>query len=381
MLQFDRPQNQSQTLTKTAFAEPLEVKQELVPIDINTQTTAVVEKVKNSPEVQALVRQIDISNTQSLMAFGKNASEEVASFADSILRTMERTKTEDAGQMILQLKKIMDTFDIKDFEKQNPGFLEKLFNRAKNTIEEIFKKYHSMGDDVDKVHIQLRQYEAEINKANDSLDEMFDRNLTYYEELQKYIVAGEMASEELATSLIPEWEQRANQTGDQYDRVTVQNLHQAKDMIDQRVYDLRLAENIALQSMPMIKSIQFGNYNLVRKINSAFVITLPVFKQSLAQAIMLKRQAVQAKALKALDDTTNELLLKNAQNTALQSKMTAQLATGSFVQIETLQKTWETIMQGIEETKQITVEGQRKRKEETLKLEEFKKAYEQKRLT
>lgn len=376
MLKYDNPRE-----TQMNGAGTLEMKQELMPVDITKQTTAVVEKVKNSPEVQALVQQIDLNNTQSLMTFGSRSAEEVSKFADSILRSMEQTKSEDAGKMIVQLKTIMDKFDLKDFEKTNPGLLDRLFNRAKNQIESIFRKYHSMGDEVDGVFVQLRQYESEINRTNDNLDEMFDRNLAYYEDLQKYIVAGEMASHELANSLIPEWEKKALQSGDRYDQVTVQNLQQAKEMIDQRVYDLRLAENIALQSMPMIKSIQYGNYNLVRKINSAFVITLPIFKQNLAQAIMLKRQAVQAKALKALDDTTNELLIRNAENTALQTKATAQLASGSFVQIETLQKTWETIMQGIEETKQIQIDGQRKRQEDTLKLEEFKQAYEQKRLT
>lgn len=374
-MQFERPQ------TTGTMVNTLEPSQELIPVDIKKQTTSVIERVKNSHEVQTIIQSIDLNNTQSLMAFGSKSAEEIARFSDAILRNLETTKTENAGNMIMQLKSIMDKFDLKDFEKENPGFIDKLFKRAKNSIEAIFAKYNTMGAEVDKVFVQLRQYESEINKANGQLDEMFNQNLSYYEELQKYIVAGEMASEEIATKMIPEWEQKANLSGDQYDRLAVQNLHQAKEMIDQRVFDLRLAENIALQSMPMIKSIQFGNNNLVRKINSAFVITLPIFKQNLAQAIMLKRQAVQAKSLKALDDTTNELLIKNAQNTALQTKATAQLASGSFVKIETLQQTWETIMQGIEETQQITLDGQRKRKEDTLKLEEFKKAYEQKRIS
>lgn len=374
-MQFERPQ------TTGTMVNTLEPSQELIPVDIKKQTTSVIERVKNSHEVQTIIQSIDLNNTQSLMAFGSESAEEIARFSDAILRNLETTKTENAGNMIMQLKSIMDKFDLKDFEKENPGFIDKLFKRAKNSIEAIFAKYNTMGAEVDKVFVQLRQYESEINKANGQLDEMFNQNLSYYEDLQKYIVAGEMASEEIATKLIPEWEHKANLSGDQYDRLAVQNLHQAKEMIDQRVFDLRLAENIALQSMPMIKSIQFGNNNLVRKINSAFVITLPIFKQNLAQAIMLKRQAVQAKSLKALDDTTNELLIKNAQNTALQTKATAQLASGSFVKIETLQQTWETIMQGIEETQQITLDGQRKRKEDTLKLEEFKKAYEQKRIS
>ena len=56
--------------------------------------------------------------------------------------------------------------------------------------------------------------------------------------------------------------------------------------------------------------------NLVRKINSAFIITLPVFKQALTQAIMLKRQRLQTEAMSALDAKTNEMLIRNAQNTA-----------------------------------------------------------------
>ena len=92
-----------------------------------------------------------------------------------------------------------------------------------------------------------------------------------------------------------------------------------KDMLAQRVYDLQIAENVAIQAAPMIQTIQMSNFNLMRKINSSFVITLPIFKQCLAQAIILKRQEIQAKSIKQLDDKTNELIVRNAQRTAAQS--------------------------------------------------------------
>lgn len=108
-------------------------------------------------------------------------------------------------------------------------------------------------------------------------------------------------------------------------------------MLEQRTQDLRTAENVAMQSIPMIKTMEFSNYNLVRKINSAFIVTLPVFKQALAQAILLKRQKIQAESIAELDKKTNEMLLKNAQNTVDVSKMTAKMASGSSIQIETLE--------------------------------------------
>ena len=151
-----------------------------------------------------------------------------------------------------------------------------------------------------------------------------------------------------------------------------QKVDQALMMLEQRTQDLRTAENVAMQSIPMIKTMQFSNMNLVRKINSAFIVTLPVFKQAIAQAIMLKRQRIQAEAMSALDAKTNEMLIRNAQNTAEQSKITARLASGSSIKTETLEKTWQTIVSGIEETKQIQENARKQRIEDQKKLEAIK---------
>ena len=155
------------------------------------------------------------------------------------------------------------------------------------------------------------------------------------------------------------------------------SLEQAKMMLEQRTQDLRIAENVAMQSIPMIKTMQFTNMNLVRKINSAFIITLPVFKQALTQAILLKRQKIQAEAMSALDQKTNEMLIKNAQNTVNQSKMAMQLASGSSVKIETLETTWHTIVTGIQETKQIQEDAKKKRIEDQARLNTIKDEFQQ----
>ena len=121
--------------------------------------------------------------------------------------------------------------------------------------------------------------------------------------------------------------------------------------------------------------MEFTNMNLVRKINSAFIITLPVFKQALAQALMLKRQKVQADAMSALDEKTNEMLIKNARNTVEQSKATARMASGSSIKIETLETTWKTIVNGIDETKQIQENARKQRVEDQKRLETIKQEF------
>ena len=135
---------------------------------------------------------------------------------------------------------------------------------------------------------------------------------------------------------------------------------------------------MAMQSIPMLKTMQFSNMNLVRKINSAFIITLPVFKQALAQAIMLKRQKIQAEAISALDERTNEMLKKNARNTVEQAKMTTRMAVGSSIKADTLETTWRTIVDGIDETRRIQEEAHRQRVEDQAKLEKIKQEFQAK---
>ena len=167
-------------------------------------------------------------------------------------------------------------------------------------------------------------------------------------------------------------------TGDQSIQFELTSLQQALSMLEQRVQDLRMAEMVAMQSVPMLKTMEFSNYNLVRKINSAFIVTLPVFKQALAQAVLLKRQKVQADSMQALDQKTNELLLRNATNTVDISKQVARMASTSSIQIETLEKTWQTIMTGIEETQKIQQEGHAKRLEDQKRLETMKQQFNEK---
>ena len=349
---------------------------QMVPVtsnDVQTYTQDLKSKLRALPEVEALTSQINVEDLNSVLVFGKEASEGISKVSDGLLSTMKGIKAEEAGEMIVQLTKIMDKFDIKDFEKAKaPSMIEKLMGKAKNAVEAMFKRYETMGSEVDKVYVILKKYEQDIKVSNNNLKKMYDANIEFYQELEKYIVAGEIALEEMDNSILPEYLSQAEKSGDQKDMLYYQQLTQVREMIDQRVYDLRIAENIALQTIPMIQSIQYGNYNLIRKINSSFIITLPIFKQCLAQAVMLKRQELQAKSLSALDEKTNELLLRNAQNVANQTTNIARMAGTSSVQIQTLEKTWTTIMSGINEAQRIQEQNQSERVSNTARLETIK---------
>lgn len=327
----------------------------------------------NSDEVDRIVSTIEVNNMDTIVSFGAEVAEEISKASDVVLNSMNMSQLDDTSEMLKTLAKIMDQFDIEEI-KDNPGLFGKLFGNLKKQLDKILVKYHTMGDEVDKIYVQLKGYESEIKQSNKKLNTMFEANVNYYHELVKYILAGEQACKEIE-DYIAQRQQDMETTGDESIQFELTSLNQALMMMEQRTQDLRTAENVAMQSIPMIKTMEFSNYNLVRKINSAFIVTLPVFKQALAQAILLKRQKIQAEAMSALDKKTNEMLIKNARNTVEVSKTTARLASGSSIQIETLETTWRTITSGIEETKRIQEDARKKRIEDQARLEAIKQDF------
>lgn len=360
----------------TSAVVPVEQK----PFDIGeTKAMVLANAQANQAEILALTDKLDLTNSQSLVTFGKEAVDEVSKCSDIILNNVEMDKITGAGDLVRALTTIMDKFDVKELSEVKENFLQKLFNTAKKELMKILDKYDTMGKEVDKIYIELKKYESEINTSNSNLEKLFNTNVDFYQLLTKYILAGEEGCR-LIDAEIARVTDLYSQTQDGQLQMQLQSLDMGKQILEQRVQDLRIAENVALQSIPMIKAMQFSNMNLARKINSAFIITLPIFKQNLAQAVLLRRQKIQADALAALDEKTNEMLLKNAQNTVDSVRLTTQLASSSSVKMETLEQTWNTIMNGIEETKRIQEEASRKRADDKVRLEALKEEYKQKML-
>ncbi|MGL6056704.1 MAG: toxic anion resistance protein [Culicoidibacterales bacterium] len=330
-------------------------------------------RLRMLPEVQQLTNQIEVQNPNSIILFGQKASEGISKVSDELLYSIRSVKSEEAGEMLVALTKIMDKFDVEELENAKMGkntLASKLFKNVGNTIAKMFQKYDTMGYEVDQVYQLLKKYEVDIKESNVNLKKLYNENVAFYHELERYIVAGEMAIDELDRYI---YQTQMNQAITEEERnMTIQKLEICKEMLAQRIYDLQIAESVAMQSAPMIQTTQLSNFNLMRKINSSFILTLPIFKQCLIQAIMLKRQEIQAKSIQQLDDKTNELLVRNAQRTASQSVTIAKMASGSSIQIDKLRQSYDTIMKGIEETKAIQQQNAEERKQNSLELERMK---------
>lgn len=344
--------------------------QELVMKEDNELLT----KLKQDPEVLKLAASIDIKNQVELLEFGREPANEISAFTGKVLSSVQANSMEESSELLNQLGKIMDKFDKKDFVEKK-GLINKVFNRGNKIIEKLFNKYQTMGTEIDKVYVEITKYESEMKKSTTTLEELYDQNFRYFMELEKYIAAGDIRIQELKAEE-PAVRLKA-ETGDQLAMMQLTTLQNAIELLEQRVYDLEMAKQVSYQSAPQIRMLQRGNTKLIGKINSAFVTTIPIFKTGLINAIAAKRQNLVAQSMNELDRRTNEMLIKNANDISRQSVDIARMSGQPSIKIETIEQTWETIMKGMNDTREIEQENRRMREEGRLRIEELQKKYEE----
>ena len=332
--------------------------------------------LREEPQVQALSKKIDLKNQIAVLEFGKETATGISTFSDRMLATIKSSNIQKSTTMLNNLNKIMDRFDPKDFleQEKKEGFLKRMFSRSKQQLQSILSKYDSLTKEVDAVYNEIQKYEVEMKRNTVELENMYDENLNYFHSLSEHVAAIDVKIDE-TKQYLPQLEAKAA-ANDQTAIMELESIQRGIELLEQRKYDLEMAQQVSFQSAPQIRLMQQGNNHLIGKINSAFVTTIPIFKQGLVHAVTMQRQKLVSDSMAELDKRTNEMLVKNAENVRQNSVTIAKQAGTPSISIETIETTWKTIMQGIEETKQIQEETVKNREEGRKRIEQLQLEYE-----
>lgn len=346
--------------------------------NMKSQASVFEQQIRESGVVDRLTSQIKVQQAETITTFGKDAVDELSKVSDAVLKKYDATIIQKTSGMMTDLTNIMKEIDLDeildDSAEESKGFISRMFSKGKVSLNALLSKYDTVGKKLERVCIELRTYENQIKASNADIDKMYNANMEYYKRLIAYIMAGEDAIVQV-NNYLASLVQKQKETGDPSLDLEIQSITNAKNLLEQRVQDLRLANTVALQSLPRLKSMEFTNWNLARKINTSFIITLPLFKDAVAQAMIMKQQKLQTESLKSLDDMTNELLLKNSKAAVANMKMSAQLSGSSAIKMETIEKSWETLTQGIADTQQLIKEINTQRALDKDKLEQLNDHY------
>ena len=177
-----------------------------------------------------------------------------------------------------------------------------------------------------------------------------------------------MKIDELQNQIIPQAVAKAQASGDQMDVQIVNDYTQFLDRLEKRTHDLRLTRQVTIQQAPQIRLIQNTNQVLAEKIQSSIHTAIPLWKNQVVIALTLLRQKDAVTAQRQVSETTNDLLKKNAELLKVSAIETAKENERGIIDIETLQKTQDDLIETIQETLRIQKEGKEKRQAAEIEL-------------
>jgi uncharacterized protein YaaN involved in tellurite resistance len=281
---------------------------------------------------------------------------------------LQGVRNKDVGPAGDSLRTIVTTicgFSVSELDlRRDRSWWEKLIGRAA-PIAKFTARFEMVQEQIDKITDNLLSHETTLLKDIKSLDMLYDKTLTFYDELALYIAAGEAKLKELDDTIIPAKEADV-QAAPADDQVMVaqelRDLRAARDDLERRVHDLKLTRQVTMQSLPSIRLVQENDKSLVTKINSTLVNTVPLWETQLAQALTIQRSRDAAEAVRDANDLTDELLTANAANLRETNKIVRQEMERGVFDIEAIKKANADLIGTIEESLEIADEGKAKRK-------------------
>ena len=313
--------------------------------------------------IDEFVAKIDPKNTTEILQYGASAQNNISKFSDSVLDNVKTRSTGEVGDLLSDLVVEIKQFDSDIPRKEYTG-IAKLFHSAKKELEKLIARYNKVEGNIGKIEKQLEGHKLQMLKDIAVYDSMYEKNLEYFKQLSLYIIAGERKIQELKETVLPELQRVAQESNDQTDVQAVNDMAATINRFEKKLYDLKTTRIISIQMAP-----QINDSELVEKIQSSLINTIPLWKNQIVIALGITHAKSALDAQKAVTDMTNEMLKKNSETLKQGTIEIAQESERAIVDVETLQKTNQDIIDTLDQLIAIHEAGREKRKEAEVELQ------------
>lgn len=338
--------------------EPATIKNEIVvektenPIGVDDSMLSESEK----KQVDAFAKQIDIRDSNIVLQYGSGAQKKMAAFSE---KAIENVKTKDMGEVGKLLSDVV--IELKGFDEEEEKGIFGFFKKQGNKLQMLKTKYDKAEVNIGKITDALETHQVTLMKDTAMLDKMYELNLAHFKELTMYIIAGKKRLYEVRNVELKELLAKAEASGKPEDAQAARDLDAQCTRFEKKLYDLELTRTVAMQTAPQIRIVQENDIVMSEKIQSTLVNTIPLWKTQMTLALGIEHAGQAAKAERAVNDMTNQLLAKNSEMLHQASVEVAKESERGIVDIETLTKTNETLIKTFDEVMQIQKDGREKR--------------------
>ncbi|AZZ60579.1 toxic anion resistance protein [Oenococcus sp. UCMA 16435] len=334
-----------------------------------------------SPDQQAkareLSKQLDGLDQEQIINYGSDIQKEISDFSQNVLNQVSNKELGSIGDNLRDLVVTISESKPEELSPQKEGLISKIFGRVRRSALEIQAKYEKVGEQIDKAAAQLTNQRQGLMNDNEMLEGLYQRNLDYYNQLNLYIAGAEVKEKDIRDNILTSAQKRATKTQNQLDAQTVQDVYQTLTTLEKRNFDLKLTRQIAIQQAPQIRLVQTTNRQLSEKIQSSINTAIPLWKNQIAIALTLFKQRDAVNTQKAVSETTNHLLEQNSEMLKQSSLETAKESERGVVDIGSLKKSQQNLIDTIQQTIQIQNDGRQRRasaENDLLQLENQMKA-------
>ena len=311
-------------------------------------------------KINEVANGINLQDSVSIMSYGAVAQNKMIQFSENTLSNVMNKDLGEVGDAITDVITELKGFDIEN-ETKGKGLFG-FFKKAGNNISKLKTKYTNVETNIDNIVKTLEAHQRNLLKDISILDQMYNYNLEYLKELEIYIEAGKQKLNYLMSNEIPALESKAMASNSAEDVQIARDVKDLANRFEKRIHDLELTKTISIQTIPQIRLVQNNNVIMTEKIQSTISNTIPLWKNQMVLAIGLHHSNEAAKAQRAVTDTTNELLRKNAEMLKTSTVETAKESERGIVDIETLKYTNEQLISTLDEVMRIQTEGREKRR-------------------
>lgn len=309
--------------------------------------------------IDEFVEKIDEKDTNMIISFGAPAQTKISKFSDEVLNNIKTKKLGAVGDLLADLAGEIKSFDGGIDVNMKPS----IFNSIKKQIKRLMARYSKVETNINKIERELEGHKIQMMKDIAIFDQMYEKNIEYFKELSLYIIAGNKKLEQLKNEVLPALHQKAEETGEQSDAQAYNDMVNIVNRFEKKLYDLKTTRIISIQMAPQIRLIQNNDTELVDKIQSSLINTIPLWKNQMIIALGLANASRALEAQQKVTNLTNEMLVKNSELLKQGTVKIAKESERGIVDLETVKKTNQDLMETIDSLIKIHEEGSQKRAE------------------
>lgn len=324
-------------------------------------------------KIKENLKKLDNISYDSLVEYGADIQKTMSDKSEEIMKVTQHSDNPKSIQR--DLKGIMDIFeksDPKELFPEEQNLWQRIKNRGKKSIEEIFAQFNDDSAKLKNIEVRLNRGQNELNRDIQYMEKLKGIIVDNYMDTFTYIAALEQKRHQIANEELPLLESRIQSESNNLELSSqYYNYKDAIDQIDKKIHSLQSSQMLSYQTHEQLNMMQNMNKNLSLNIKDQVVTVIPQWRNQINMAYTAHRQNAYAKLNEMIASHTDDMIRANSDVINETAMKIAAASERSYVDIDTIKEVQNNIKDTVNTITEIKKLGKEKRLEESEEMKEL----------